>query len=146
MKIVVGFVVFFLLSFIGNQIVGPTRCSDGWASPSIGKQGACSHHGGVNRSPRSGVMILSILGGVLAATFVGNGQSIRNRRNQSGQGAASNNEGSFQNQNDASPKCPICGSDMVLRVAKKGRYAGNKFFGCKQYPRCKGLINQENGT
>lgn len=23
------------------------RCSDGWASPSIGRQGACSHHGGV---------------------------------------------------------------------------------------------------
>ena len=22
-------------------------CSDGWGSPSIGKQGACSHHGGV---------------------------------------------------------------------------------------------------
>lgn len=146
MKIVVGFVVFFLLSFIGNQLVGPTRCSDGWASPSIGKQGACSHHGGVNRSPRSGVMILSILGGVLAATFVRNGPSKRKRRPQSGEGASVTNEGHLRNQSDASPKCPVCGSAMVLRVAKKGRYAGNKFFGCRQYPRCKGLINQDNGT
>ncbi len=82
-------------------------------------------------------MILSILGGVLAATLVGNGQSKRKRRPQSGEGLS-------QNQRDVSPKCPICGSDMVLRVAKKGRYAGNKFFGCRQYPRCKGLINERN--
>ena len=26
------------------------RCSDGWASPSIGSPGACSHHGGVGGS------------------------------------------------------------------------------------------------
>lgn len=26
---------------------GPPRCADGWISPSIGRQGACSHHGGV---------------------------------------------------------------------------------------------------
>lgn len=25
----------------------PTACYDGWSSPSIGRQGACSHHGGV---------------------------------------------------------------------------------------------------
>jgi hypothetical protein len=25
------------------------RCADGWDSPSIGRQGACSHHGGVKR-------------------------------------------------------------------------------------------------
>jgi hypothetical protein len=24
-----------------------TGCSDGWSSPSIGRRGACSHHGGV---------------------------------------------------------------------------------------------------
>ena len=25
----------------------PAHCADGWSSPSIGRQGACSHHGGV---------------------------------------------------------------------------------------------------
>lgn len=27
--------------------IEPYRCADGWRSPSIGTQGACSHHGGV---------------------------------------------------------------------------------------------------
>jgi len=26
--------------------------------------------------------------------------------------------------------CPKCGSEMVLRMAKKGAYAGRKFWGC----------------
>src|SRR5438093_10276999 len=35
--------------FIGGQTLVPAAvCSDGWASPSIGRQGACSHHGGVS--------------------------------------------------------------------------------------------------
>lgn len=29
-------------------------------------------------------------------------------------------------------KCPRCG-ELVLKVAKKGNYAGNKFYGCKNY-------------
>ena len=29
----------------------PLRCADGWTSTSIGKQGACSHHGGVVGGP-----------------------------------------------------------------------------------------------
>jgi hypothetical protein len=36
--------------FIGLRIIYPIepyRCADGWESPSIGIQGACSHHGGV---------------------------------------------------------------------------------------------------
>lgn len=39
------------LAFVGSLIItgmGTYRsCADGWNSPSIGKQGACSHHGGV---------------------------------------------------------------------------------------------------
>lgn len=43
LSITVGVVIAMALSpsFDG------TRCADGWHSPSIGKQGACSHHGGV---------------------------------------------------------------------------------------------------
>lgn len=37
--------------------------------------------------------------------------------------------------------CPICQSQMVLRTAKQGRYAGRQFHGCSQYPQCKGIIN-----
>lgn len=39
------------------------------------------------------------------------------------------------------PFCPKCGSKMVLRTAKTGQYAGNKFWGCSKYPNCKGLLN-----
>lgn len=35
--------------------------------------------------------------------------------------------------------CPICASEMVLRTAKKGTFAGNVFYGCSQYPRCRGI-------
>ena len=37
--------------------------------------------------------------------------------------------------------CPICQSQMVLRTARHGRYAGKQFHGCSQYPKCKGIIN-----
>jgi restriction system protein len=30
--------------------------------------------------------------------------------------------------------CPKCGSEMVLRTAKKGKYAGQKFWGCTGFP------------
>jgi len=33
--------------------------------------------------------------------------------------------------------CPKCGSPMAIRVARKGSHAGQKFFGCTGYPKCK---------
>jgi len=36
------------------------------------------------------------------------------------------------------PKCPLCGSDMVKRIAKKGANAGSEFFGCSKFPKCRG--------
>lgn len=35
-------------------------------------------------------------------------------------------------------KCPKCGSTMALRVAKKGPQPGSEFWGCTQYPACRG--------
>lgn len=35
-------------------------------------------------------------------------------------------------------RCPLCGSDMLLRKARKGSNAGNLFYGCTRYPACKG--------
>lgn len=44
-------ILFVLAFFIGKNIEGPSYvgCADGWNSPSIGRMGACSHHGGVVR-------------------------------------------------------------------------------------------------
>ena len=39
------------------------------------------------------------------------------------------------------PRCPVCGSTMVLRTAKRGARAGKKFWGCSEYPYCRGIIN-----
>jgi len=33
--------------------------------------------------------------------------------------------------------CPACGSTMVLRTAKRGAKAGDKFWGCSTFPKCK---------
>lgn len=39
------------------------------------------------------------------------------------------------------PKCPTCGSPMVLRVAKRSANAGSSFWGCSRYPACRGIRN-----
>lgn len=35
--------------------------------------------------------------------------------------------------------CPLCGSSVVQRTARKGGYAGKTFFGCSRYPQCSGI-------
>ena len=40
-------------------------------------------------------------------------------------------------QQDVEPKCPKCGSPLVARIAKKGKFQGQKFWGCSQFPNCK---------
>jgi predicted RNA-binding Zn-ribbon protein involved in translation (DUF1610 family) len=40
-----------------------------------------------------------------------------------------------------SPACPRCGSEMIVRRATTGRFAGREFFGCSKFPRCKGIVN-----
>lgn len=40
-----------------------------------------------------------------------------------------------------SPKCPSCGRPMVLRTARKGRFAGRQFYGCSGYPYCKQTLD-----
>ena len=39
------------------------------------------------------------------------------------------------------PFCPKCGSKMLLRTARKGKFAGKNFWGCSKYPNCKGILN-----
>ncbi len=37
--------------------------------------------------------------------------------------------------------CPRCGSALVLRTAKKGANAGNQFYGCSNFPKCRYVQN-----
>ena len=41
-------------------------------------------------------------------------------------------------QNSIDNMCPKCGKSMVLRTAKKGANPGEKFWGCSEFPKCRG--------
>ena len=41
---------------------------------------------------------------------------------------------------DEDSKCPICGSETVVRISKKGPNAGRRFNVCVYYPGCKGRV------
>lgn len=38
------------------------------------------------------------------------------------------------------PLCPICSQKMIKRTARKGKNAGNTFWGCSQFPNCRGVV------
>jgi len=40
--------------------------------------------------------------------------------------------------------CPRCGSQMILRTAKRGERAGKQFYGCSNYPQCRGVVSVED--
>lgn len=40
--------------------------------------------------------------------------------------------------------CPLCGSAMTLRTAKKGPQAGSRFWGCSRFPACKGTRKHDS--
>ena len=40
-------------------------------------------------------------------------------------------------------RCPRCAGPMTLRIARFGPNAGNEFWGCSNYPKCKGLVNRD---
>jgi ATP-dependent DNA helicase RecQ len=39
------------------------------------------------------------------------------------------------------PKCPKCNKEMVQRTARKGPNAGGDFWGCSNFPRCRGTLD-----
>ena len=42
--------------------------------------------------------------------------------------------------NADTPECPRCKKAMVKRSTKKGKNIGNEFWGCSDFPKCKGVI------
>jgi restriction system protein len=45
---------------------------------------------------------------------------------------------------ESGPLCPKCGSNTVLRQAKRGANAGKQFWGCGHFPDCRGVVNIES--
>ncbi len=44
----------------------------------------------------------------------------------------------LQTTSSATPACPQCNASMVQRRARRGSHVGETFWGCIQYPDCKG--------
>lgn len=44
------------------------------------------------------------------------------------------------------PSCPRCEGRMVLRTAKRGPHSGTKFYGCADFPVCRGTREAEQKT
>lgn len=38
------------------------------------------------------------------------------------------------------PRCPKCQGEMVKRTVKRGENIGKEFFGCKAFPKCRGMV------
>jgi restriction system protein len=51
--------------------------------------------------------------------------------------------GNMQAQTEVARACPRCGSEMVLRVAKKGPHSGKECWGCSKFPGCRGVVSVE---
>lgn len=45
-----------------------------------------------------------------------------------------------QQDGTGTPMCPKCGSQMVLRTAKKSHQKGEEFWGCRNYPKCREIV------
>ena len=41
------------------------------------------------------------------------------------------------------PDCPKCGQPMVRRTARRGANAGSQFWGCSEFPRCRGIVQHQ---
>ena len=41
------------------------------------------------------------------------------------------------------PGCPKCARPMVRRTARRGANAGGEFWGCPEFPRCRGIVQDQ---
>ncbi|XLZ68555.1 topoisomerase DNA-binding C4 zinc finger domain-containing protein [Massilia sp. SR12] len=145
----ISILVFFAVWGLLLLLVGGAVCSDGWASGSIGRAGACSHHGGVRTWPNVLVFFISA---VVAFKFHHSRQLKYQKerlikRPEPICSVATPVEPELKPPSPVSKRrqtrkernlCPNCGASMVLRIAGKGRNAGGQFWGCNRFPRCKG--------
>ena len=43
----------------------------------------------------------------------------------------------------SAPNCPKCDRPMVRRTARRGPNAGSEFWGCSEFPKCRGIVQDE---
>lgn len=69
---------------------------------------------------------------MIAALSESNGDSIENEEPI---------ESDAEEMPELEPLCPICSQEMIKRTARKGKNAGNTFWGCSQFPNCRGVVS-----
>ncbi|XAM00540.1 restriction endonuclease [Phycisphaeraceae bacterium D3-23] len=77
---------------------------------------------------------LNLIDGPQLQTLI---HSVQRPRN-SAPSPAPSDQLSIINQKSEIPACPRCQSPMTRRTARKGPTAGQQFWGCTTYPKCKG--------
>lgn len=150
--------VLFGLLRLSAFVFGPTLCRDGWHSASIGRQGACSHHGGVDRSKN---ILPLIFTGLAAWAGIGFHSSPASYwltfqrppgplRPEPPPPLSSPPPTPLPSRGQPSPPapiqipaageaaCPKCGGGMVMRRARRGRHKHKPFWGCLRFPFCNG--------
>ena len=151
-----------LLCWIGLPIIWAapkTACRDGWLSPSIGRQGACSSHGGVARGIGLRGRIIFLSGPLTAYAIFAFVESRENaqakqRKMQNPRPSippppppANPNDwptghlGQQKRRGKPGRPCPKCGAVTRLRTARKGPNTGCQFWGCQNWPQCDGIIS-----
>ncbi len=43
----------------------------------------------------------------------------------------------------SAPNCPKCDRPMVRRTARRGPSAGSEFWGCSEFPNCRGIVQDQ---
>lgn len=81
---------------------------------------------------------IQLVDGRILKQIIANSKRVTNQRTKSTVFRTEDNSGV-----KAQPACPKCGGDMVVRTAKRGHHAGQKFWGCTQYPKCRGILPVE---
>jgi hypothetical protein len=69
------------------------------------------------------------------------GYKIKSIRNALGLEVKSYKPLQLGQEQEAAPRlCPECGGKLVERVSKKGKYAGQRFLGCSNFPECREIF------
>jgi hypothetical protein len=110
-------------TFLGSIFDLRATCADGWRSSSIGIQGACSYHGGVDRSAASAAFLASIAVGVVIGYIVHNRKvNTEQKTNLTNDYIAVGLKNNVEIEaHDAVPLCPIHREKMVLKVKDGSR-------------------------
>jgi hypothetical protein len=144
--VAVFFVVFRAVYEDSIAQSGPLKCKDGWRSPSIGIQGACSNHGGIDygplRSARRVAWFAGLPAGVLTWFFVVGVEYLTSPFRRKLKALPTTQSPKRDPNIEGSSEivgCPRCGGEFVTRI----KYYRNQLPDRSIWKECKKCKNKE---